>query len=341
MQSAKTYINQNSRDNFDIQLSVIVTFFNHQNIIDKVLIGITESINLNYELIIINDGSDKSTHLIIKEFIDKLKFPDNLRVVQYLKFNISKFETKCDNQGAKIAKGKYLLFLQGDMVLKDSGLDLRLISILELDKRIGAISGHSVHCRSSAQTMNMWQLSRGTSFKLKELRKSSFKNFEAKYENKNTTYVENSDNIENLVITFKKHRSIYYNNTKIGLSKNLLDKSIIFVGKYINRGPIFIEKQYFECLGMYKDDIYFQGFDDIDLSLQICKTGRVVGFSPINYISESEWGVGLKKKSWLMIFNIFFQVLKRRKNHKNSLLLDKSLVSKQHPLYGEVLLVKI
>ena len=72
----------------------------------------------------------------------------------------------------------------------------------------------------------------------------------------------------------KKNRSIYYNSTNTGLSKNLLDKSMIFVGKYINRGPILIEKQYFECLGMYKDDIYFQGLDDIDLSLQICKTGR-------------------------------------------------------------------
>ena len=46
MQSAKTYINQNSRDNFDIQLSVIVTFFDHQNIINKVLTGITDSIKL-------------------------------------------------------------------------------------------------------------------------------------------------------------------------------------------------------------------------------------------------------------------------------------------------------
>ena len=227
------------------------------------------------------------------------------------------------------------------MVLQDSGLDLRLISILELDKRIGAISGHSVHCRSSSEIMNVWQLSRGSGFKLKELRKSLPKNFEAKYKNKNTTYVENYDSTENLVITFKKNRSIYYNSTNKGLSKNLLDKSMIFVGKYINRGPILIEKQYFECLGMYKDDIYFQGLDDIDLSLQICKTGRVVGFSPINYISESEWGVGRQKKSWLTIFNIFFQVLKRRKNHQNSLLLDKSLLSKQHPLYGEVLIVKI
>jgi ribosomal protein L14E/L6E/L27E len=292
-------------------------------------------------LIIINDGSVKSTHLIIKDFLDKFNLPDNLRLVRYLKFNISRFETKCDNLGAKIANGKYLLFLQGDMVLTDSGLDLRLISILELDKRIGAISGHSVHCRSSAETMNMWQVSRGTSFKLKELRKSSFKNFEAKYKNKNTAYVENSDSKENLVITFKKHRSIYYNDTKKGLSINLLDKSIIFIGKYINRGPILVEKEYFECLGMYKDNIYFQGFDDIDLSLQICKTGKVVGFSPINYISESEWGVGLQKKSWFMILNVFFQVLRRRKNHKHSLLLDKSLVSKQHPLYGEVLFVKI
>jgi glycosyltransferase involved in cell wall biosynthesis len=341
MQSVKTYMNQNSRENFDIQLSVIVTFYNHQHIIDKVLIGIANSIKLNYELIIINDGSVKSTHLIIKEFLDKFNLPDNLRLVRYLKFNISRFETKCDNLGAKIANGKYLLFLQGDMVLTDSGLDLRLISILDVDKRIGAISGHSVHCRSGAETMNLWQVSRGTAFKLKELRKLSFKNFEAKYKNKNTTFVENPDSIEDVITTFKKHRSICYNDTTKGLTTNLLEKNIIFIGKYINRGPIVVEKKYFECLGMYKDDIYFQGFDDIDLSLQICKTGKVVGFSPVNYISKSDWGVGRQKKSWFTVLNIFFQVLRRRKNHKYSLLLDKSLLSKEHPLFGEVLLVKI
>jgi glycosyltransferase involved in cell wall biosynthesis len=340
MQSIKTYVNRNTKQDFDTQLSVIITFFNHQNIIDIVLEGIIDSIKLNYELIIINDGSTKSTHLIIEKFLEEANFTDNLLLIRYVKLNVSRFETKCDNLGAKIAKGRYLLFVQGDMVLKDSGLDLRLISILESDNRIGAISGHSVHCRASEETINKWQISRGTSFSLRELRKSSVKNFEAKYNKLNVIYVENIDSIENLEITFKKHRAIYYNDTKKGLNRILLGKNIIFIGKYINRGPILIEKEYFKYLGMYKDNIYFQGFDDIDLSLQICKNGKVVGFSPVNYISKNEWGATLQKKSWLMVLNIFFQVLKRRKNRKYSLLLDKKLVSTQHPLYGEVLVKK-
>jgi|688.fasta_scaffold128589_2 glycosyltransferase involved in cell wall biosynthesis len=339
MKFVKTYTNPNAKHDLNLHLSVIVTFFNHQNIINSVLTGITDSVKLNYELIVINDGSTKETHKIIKDFLEKASFPDNLLIIRYAKFNISRFETKCDNLGAEIAKGKYLLFLQGDMVLKDSGLDLRLISILNSDSRIGAISGHGVHCRASKETMNLWQTSKGSSFKFRELRKSLFKNFKKKYENLNNAYVENFDGTDNLEITFKKHRSAYYNDTKKGVSRDLIDKNIIFIGKYINRGPILIEKKYFEGLGMYNGNIYFQGFDDIDLSLQICKDGKVVGFSPVNYISESEWGACRQKKSWLTILNIFFQTLKRRNNRKYSLLLDKNLVSAEHPLYGEVLLM--
>jgi len=340
MQYTKTNVNRSAKTDCSPHLSVIVTFFNHSNILVSVLKGITESIKHNFELIIINDGSTDSTHHIIKSFLEKFSFPDNLLVIRYVKHRISRFETKCDNLGAKIARGKYLFFVQGDMVLKDSGLDLRLVSILESDNRIGAISGHSVHCRSSEETMNKWKLSRGTSFKLRELRKTSVKNFEAKYKKLNVIHVEKYNSTDNLEITFKKYRSIYYNDTKSGLDKSLLDKNIIFIGKYINRGPILIEKNYFNYLGMYKNHIYFQGFDDIDLSLQICKDERVVGFSPVNYISRSEWGATLQKKSWLIIFNIFFQILKRRKNNKYSLLLDRSLISTQHPLYGEVLVIK-
>jgi glycosyltransferase involved in cell wall biosynthesis len=340
MQYIKTYLNRSAKQDYSTHLSVIVTFFNHINVIVNVLEGITESIKLNYELIIINDGSTDSTHQVIKSFLEKSSFPDNLLAIRYVKHKISKFETKCDNLGAKIAQGKYLFFIQGDMVLKDSGLDLRLISILESDNRIGAISGHSVHCRSSEETINKWKVSRGTSFKLRELRKTSIKKFEAKYQKLNVMHVEKYNSSDNLEITFKKYRSIYYNDTKSGLDKSLLDKNIIFIGKYINRGPILIEKKYFIYLGMYKNHIYFQGFDDIDLSLQICKDEKVVGFSPVNYISQSEWGVGLRKKSWFMVLNIFFQILKRRKNHKFSLLLDKNLVSTEYPLYGQVLVVK-
>jgi len=340
MQYIKTYLNRSAKQDCRTHLSVIVTFFNHVNIVVNVLEGITESIKHNYELIIINDGSTDSTHQVIKSFLEKSSFPDNLLAIRYIKHKISKFETKCDNLGAKIARGKYLFFIQGDMALKDSGLDLRLISILESDNRIGAISGHSVHCRSSEETINKWKVSRGTAFKLRKLRKTSIKEFGAKYKKLNVIHIERYHSSDNLEITFKKFRSIYYNDTKSGLDKTLLDKNIIFIGKYINRGPILIEKKYFNYLGMYKNHIYFQGFDDIDLSLEICKDGKVVGFSPVNYISQIDWGAGLRKKSWLMILNIFVQVLKRRRNHKYSLLLDESLVSKEHPLYGEILVVK-
>jgi len=340
MRYIKNYKNMGAKQDYGVHLSVIITFFNHQKILGSVLEGITKSIKLNYELIIINDGSTDSTHQIIERFLEEFNFPNNLLAIRYVKLRMSRFETKCDNLGAKFALGKYLLFVQGDMILKDSGLDLRLISILESDNRIGAISGHAVHCRSSQETINKWKVTRGTSFKLRELRKHSVKNFEVKYKNLNVIHIENFTSKDNLEITFKKHRSIYYNDTKKGLDKTLLQKSVIFIGKYINRGPILIEKRYFKYLGMYKNHIYFQGFDDIDLSLQICKDGKVVGFSPVNYISQSEWGATLQKKSWLMILNIFVQILKRRRNHKYSLLLDESLVSKEHPLYGEILVVK-
>lgn len=336
----KTYLNPNFKENANICISVVVTFYNHQNLVNVVLNGIMDSLKLNYELIIINDGSNKSTDFAIKDFLRKANFPLNLNRVLYKKLKISRFETRCDNLGARIATGKYLLFVQGDMVINDQGFDKRLITLLEFDEKIGAISGHNVRTETNDKMVIQWETSRGTSINLRNLRKFQSKNFEAKYKNKNIAWIEKYDSLDVLIKSFQEFRSIGFNNTANGLNVNLLSKNVIFIGKYINRGPIIIEKQYFEHLGMYKDNVYFQGFDDIDLSLQICKDGKVVGFSPINYVSKDGWGASWKKKSWLIILNILLQIIKRRINRNRSLLLDRNLALKKHTLHGQVIVVE-
>lgn len=335
------YLSHKYDQNSRVTLSVIVTFHNHDKIVEKVLTGINKSISTIYEIIIINDASKDNTDLAITNFLHKFKFPNKLVEIRYINLRFSKFETKCDNLGCKYAKGKYLLFLQGDMVLKDFNLERRLISILESKKNIGAISGHSVDSDLTGKKKVQWKIARGSGFKLRELRKFSYKNFEAKQFNKKNVFVEKFDNLDKLILSFQQYRKIYYNDTSNGINENIYRHAIVFTGKYINRGPIFIEKKYFMHLGMYKEKIYFQGWDDIDLSLEICKDGKVVGFSPINYISKNEWGVGRQKKSWIMVLNIFYQIIKRKKNHKYSLILNDKLILEDNLFYGKVFLINI
>lgn len=337
MIATKTFVNKYFDTPNDIKLSVVVTFFNHQELVNPVLKGILNSVELNYELIIINDGSEDLTGTNISDWLRQVTFPDNLSAIHSVRIRISRFETKCDNLGAKMAQGDYIFFLQGDMVLDDTGIDSRLVAILDSDKRIGAISGHSLEALGNGQyKANNWLKSKGTSFSLRQLRESPMKDFERKSKKARVCFVEEYDSLEELVATFKEFRHIYYNNAERGLNRNLFKKDVVFIGKYINRGPIIIENRYFQELGMYKDQIYFQGFDDIDLSLEICKNGRVVGFCPMNYVSKSSWGVGRKSKSWLTILNIILQILIRRKNSRLSLLFDKELVNKENALYGDV-----
>lgn len=103
-----------------IDLSAIIPTHNSQNTIKPLLLSINNSPSVNFnkfEVIIVDDGSSDDTVKIIKDLYKKLKFKIKILV---LKKNVG--PAKARNLGAKKAKGKYLLFLDGDVELKSQTL---------------------------------------------------------------------------------------------------------------------------------------------------------------------------------------------------------------------------
>jgi len=103
-----------------IYLSIIIPTHNSQNTIKPLLLSINNSPSVNFnkfEVIIVDDRSSDDTLKIIKDLYKKLKLKIEVIV---LKKNVG--PAKARNLGVKKAKGKYLLFLDGDVELKNQAL---------------------------------------------------------------------------------------------------------------------------------------------------------------------------------------------------------------------------
>lgn len=91
-------------------VSVIITCFNQEKFISKALDSILSQTYQNWECIVIDDGSTDHSAEVIKKYQDKDKrihyhYQDNTGV------------SKARNAGFKLAKGKYIQYLDGDDLL--------------------------------------------------------------------------------------------------------------------------------------------------------------------------------------------------------------------------------
>ena len=110
------------------KISVIIPVYNTAKYLKKCLESIVNQEFKNLEIIIVNDGSTDNSEEIIKEFQEKYQ------IKYYSKDNTGVADTR--NLGVKVAKGKYICFLDSD-----DYLELDLFSKLEkyIDKDIDII----------------------------------------------------------------------------------------------------------------------------------------------------------------------------------------------------------
>ncbi len=120
-----------------INLSIIIPTHNSQNTIKSLLLSINNSPSVSFkklEVIVIDDKSKDKTLKIISEFKNILRFK---LIIIICKVNLG--PAKVRNLGANKAKGKYLLFLDGDVELKKN--TLKNIFTLLLKEKIKAFTG--------------------------------------------------------------------------------------------------------------------------------------------------------------------------------------------------------
>jgi GT2 family glycosyltransferase len=327
-------------------VSYILTIHNHSPIIEEIISGIFQSGSVPFEIIVVDDNSTDKPFSRIRNISEKMgrNSPLITRIL-YVRNYIQRFEVACENYGLSFAQGTYICLLQADMLLKDPAFDTRLIGLLNRFPAVGAISGQGVKINTSNSTkvwlkgpghgltkLNLFDHIYSTYFKRNRNYK---KNFDAKLKKyNNIVWIENLKNVRQIKEDFFKFGDIRYGDHRKGINQKIIDLNLIFIGRLINRGPIFMKTKVLRNVGGFNTKIFFQGFDDYEMCLRLAEQNLLVAFTPINFISEEDWGATRRKKSIWTYFLIRYKVLVRLRKRKFALLSNPSEIKSN--LIGEV-----
>lgn len=116
--------------------SIIIPVFNQLNYTKQCIDRIRSNTPGPFEIIVVNNGSTDGT----KEYLDSLQ-PGEFKI-QHLNENTG-FINAC-NQGAKLATGEFLVFLNNDTLPEDGWLEA-LISAMETIPNVGAVGAKLVY----------------------------------------------------------------------------------------------------------------------------------------------------------------------------------------------------
>ena len=108
------------------RVSVIIVNYNGKALLEKCLESLSKVNYENFEIIVVdNNSTDGSIELVTK----------NYPSIILLKLNSNKGFAEPNNIGAKIANGKYLLFLNNDTIVTPNFIS-EMVQVIENDKKI-------------------------------------------------------------------------------------------------------------------------------------------------------------------------------------------------------------
>lgn len=139
-------------------LSVVIPIHNQEQIIRAVLDSVLEMTVGTYELILILDGCTDTTPQVVAEWIDTTPRPSGLVDIQCIINEHGLFETSCDNQGFRLAKGDYIVEVQADMKILTFGYNVLLTSPLKQYPDMIAVSGRCCHRLNDSPGSNVGKL---------------------------------------------------------------------------------------------------------------------------------------------------------------------------------------
>ena len=132
------------------EVSVIIPTYNRAKMVCDCVASVLAQKGISLEVIVVDDCSPDDTGELVKE-----RFGYDERVL-YVKNNKNSFQAVSRNNGAKLARGNYLLFLDDDNLLKPNAIH----EILECFKRhsdAGLVAPLSVHQRPNYENL-VWTL---------------------------------------------------------------------------------------------------------------------------------------------------------------------------------------
>lgn len=121
----------------DVEYSLVMPVYNQQEIIlTNVKSAIFNTTGIFEFIIIVDNCEDNTEYLLINFFTE-----NENKNITIIKNDIPLFETTCDNIGAKIAKGKYIVEIQADMKVITYGYNFILSKPCRYLSNVIAVSG--------------------------------------------------------------------------------------------------------------------------------------------------------------------------------------------------------
>jgi glycosyltransferase involved in cell wall biosynthesis len=122
-------------------VSIIIPHFNRSQLLKQTIDSVIQQTFKNWEIIIVDDGSDDKAFAEIKEYESE----HNIKVLQ--RVDGVKGPATCRNLGAKMAKGDFLLFLDSDDLLSPFCLQQRTESMKENEElQLGIFKMEEFNC---------------------------------------------------------------------------------------------------------------------------------------------------------------------------------------------------
>lgn len=231
-------------------VSIIIATHNGASWLEK-LFNSFECSNFynNYEIIIVDNASSDDTALVVGEYRRKLKIN-----VRHNSENQS-FARAC-NQGAIIARGEYLLFLNNDIEVTDGWLDALLYTAVAKDN-VGVVGARLVYSEMPERGLNA-----GKSYLLQHRGVRFYR------DSKNGRLVPfNVGNGEEAIVVSADAQKI----------------------PAVTGACLLVRKDSFEAVGRF-DENYNYGYEDVDLCLKLLRKGYMNYYCPISLLFHSEFG---------------------------------------------------
>lgn len=303
-------------------LTFVLTTFNQESLVEKVINSIVACSNLPSELIIIDDQSeDKTLSQILKVIGDKKWDHGKLSTISVYGNLSSQFETFCDDFGIRTAKTKFVILVQSDVIITEQGFDEKLVACLKhfhdilmvsargtepiapiadfFQKSNGSVIGlgrftvfasqrtlrKSVRgCFSYLCLFSYFIEMKVSKLRMIRCRKSAFSSREI---NKPNLDVERPE-LPDFIQTGKAGYLSEYNEA----CESRFEKvGTVWLGQTVMRGPIALDRSKYIDAGGFDLCSTFLGFDDHEIAMRAyLKFKYRVGFVPIGYKSSLEWG---------------------------------------------------
>lgn len=113
-------------------VSIVIPTHNRKEMLVRLLKSVLESTFQNIEIIIVDDASTDGTSGLVKKFFSKNA------LIKLIRNQKNLFVSESRNVGMKVAKGKYIFFVDDDNVLDKNAIS-RLVEAFETNNSIGEL----------------------------------------------------------------------------------------------------------------------------------------------------------------------------------------------------------